>query len=192
MTLLILGIVVFFGVHSVRVFADDWRTQQIAARGERAWKGLYSLASAVGIVLLGLGFAQTRKAPIALWHPPEWTFPITSALVLVAFVLFAAAYVRGNRIKAKIGHPMSAGVKTWAFAHLLSNGNLGDVLLFGAFFIWSISAFTAARRRDRAAGTTYPVGPVSSDVKAVVAGIVAWIVFAFWLHGWLIGVLPFG
>jgi uncharacterized membrane protein len=191
MTLLIVGIVVFFGVHSVRIFADDWRTRQIAARGERSWKGLYSLASVVGIVLLGWGFAQTRKAPIALWHPPEWMFPLTSALVLVSFVLFAATYVRGNRIKAKIGHPMSAGVKTWAFAHLLSNGNLGDVLLFGAFFIWAIFAFAAARRRDRVAGTTYPVGPVSSDVKAIVAGVIAWLVFGLWLHGWLFGVRPF-
>jgi uncharacterized membrane protein len=191
MTLLILGIVVFFGVHSVRVFADAWRTRQIAARGERPWKGMYSLASAVGIVMLGWGYAQTRKAPVVLWSPPDWTYPITSALVLVSFVLFAAAYVRGNRIKAKIGHPMAAGVKTWAFAHLLSNGNLGDMLLFGAFFVWSIFAFAAARRRDRVAGTTYPVGPVASDVKTVVAGVVAWLIFGFWLHGWLIGVRPF-
>ena len=191
MPLLIAGIVIFFGTHSVRVFADDWRTRQIAARGERSWKGLYSLASAVGIVALGWGYAQTLKAPVAVWSPPGWTHPITSALVLIAFVLFAAAYVPGTRIKAKIGHPMAAGVKTWAFAHLLSNGNLGDVLLFGAFFIWSIFAFAAARRRDRAAGITYPAGPVSSDIKAVAAGLVAWLVFGFWLHGWLFGVRPF-
>ena len=190
MTLLVAGIVIFFGVHSVRIVADDWRTRQIAARGERAWKGLYSLASAVGIVALGWGYGRTLKAPVAVWNPPAWTHPITSAFVLVAFVLFAAAYVRGNRIKAKIGHPMAAGVKTWAFAHLLSNGSLGDELLFGAFFVWSILAFAAARRRDRAAGTTYAVGPVSSDIKTVAAGIVAWFVFGFWLHGWLFGVRP--
>ena len=191
MTLLVLGIVIFFGVHSVRVFADEWRSRQIAARGEQTWKMLYSIASVVGIVVLGWGFAQTRKAPIALWTPPHWTYPITAALVLVSFVLFAAAYVRGNRIKATIGHPQSAGVKTWAFAHLLSNGNLGDVLLFGAFFVWAILAFAAARKRDRIAGTTYPVGPVAKDVTTVVAGVVAWLVFGFWLHAWLFGVRPF-
>jgi uncharacterized membrane protein len=191
MTLLIIGIVLFFGVHSVRVFADDWRTQQIVARGERPWKGLYSIASAVGIVMVGYGYAQTRKAPIDLWTPPAWTYPITSVLVLVSFVLIAAAYVRGNRVKAKIGHPFTAGVETWAFAHLLSNGRLGDVVLFGTFFVWAIFVFAAARRRDRAAGTTYPVGPVSKDVIAVVAGVVAWGVFGFWLHGLLIGVRPF-
>jgi len=191
MTLLVLGIVIFFGVHSVRVFADEWRSRQIAARGEQTWKMLYSIASVVGIVVLGWGFAQTRKAPIALWTPPHWTYPITAALVLVSFVLFAAAYVRGNRIKARIGHPQSAGVKTWAFAHLLSNGNLGDVLLFGAFFVWAILAFAAARKRDRIAGTTYPVGPVAKDVTTVVAGVVAWLVFGFWLHAWLFGVRPF-
>jgi uncharacterized membrane protein len=191
MTLLILGIVIFFGVHSVRIFADEWRSTQIAVRGQQTWKMLYSIASVVGIVLLVWGFAQTRKVPIALWNPPHWTYPITSVLVLVSFVLFAAAYVPGNRIKARIGHPMSAGVKTWAFAHLLSNGNLGDVLLFGPFFVWAIFAFAAARKRDRITDTTYPVGPVSKDVTTVVAGIVAWVVFGFWLHAWLIGVRPF-
>lgn len=190
MTLLILGIVIFFGVHSVRVFADGWRTRFIAQRGERAWKGLYSVASLVGIVLVGYGYAQTRRAPIDIWTPPTWTYPITSALVLVAFVLFAAAYVKGNRIKAKVKQPFSAGVKTWAFAHLLSNGHLGDIVLFGTFLVWAIVVFVAAQKRDRAAGVVYPVGPASSDVKTVLAGLVAWAVFGFWLHGLLIGVRP--
>lgn len=191
MTVLIIGIVLFFGVHSVRIVADDWRTRQVAARGERAWKGLYSVASLAGIVLLVYGYAQTRKAPIDLWTPPAWTYPITSALVLLSFVLVAAAYVRGNRIKAKIGHPMVAGVKTWAFAHLLSNGRLGDVVFFGAFLVWAVFSFVAAKKRDRAAGTVYPVGPVAKDVITLVAGVVAWVVFAGWLHTWLIGVRPF-
>jgi uncharacterized membrane protein len=191
MTFLIVGIVLFFGVHSVRMVADEWRTRQIATRGERAWKGLYTLASAVGIVLLVYGYGQTRKAPVDLWTAPAWTYPITSALMLLSSVLIAAAYVRGNRIKAKIGHPMVVGVKTWAFAHLLSNGRLGDVLLFGAFLVWGVLVFVAARKRDRAAGTVYPVGPVSKDVITVVAGVVAWVVFAAGLHMWLIGVRPF-
>ena len=191
MTLFVIGIIVFFGVHSVRIFADDWRTRQITRLGERPWKGLYSLASLVGIVMLSWGYSLTRKAPIELWHPLPWTRPFTAVLVLLAFVLVAAAYVRGNRIKVKVGQPFSAGVMMWAFAHLLSNGALGDVVLFGAFFVWAIFAFSAAQRRDRAAAVVYPVGPVSKDVITVVAGVVAWAVFGFWLHGVLIGVRPF-
>jgi uncharacterized membrane protein len=190
MTLLLLGILMFFSVHSVRIVAEDWRARQIASRGVRTWRGIYSFASAVGIVLVVAGYVRTRRAPIEVWSPPEWTLPITSALVLVAFVLIAAAYVPGNRIKAKVGHPMTAGVKTWAFAHLLSNGTLGDMVLFGAFLVWAIFAFVEARRRDRVAGTTYRVGPPSKDVITVVAGAAAWFVFGFWLHGPLIGVRP--
>jgi uncharacterized membrane protein len=190
-TLLLAGIVIFFGVHSVRIFADDWRTRQIARLGALPWRGLYSFASAVGIVLVGYGYAQTRKAPIDVWTPPTWLYPVTSALVLVAFVLIAAAYVKGNRIKARVGQPFAAGVKTWAFAHLLSNGHLGDVILFGVFLVWGIAAYVSAQKRDRLAGVVYPVGPVAADVKTVVAGVVAWAVFGFWLHGILIGVKPF-
>jgi uncharacterized membrane protein len=189
MTLLIAGIVIFFGTHSVRIVADEWRTRRIAALGAGTWKAVYSIVSAIGLVMVGWGYAQSRRAPVDLWTPPEWLFPITSALVLVSFVLIAAAYVPGN--KAKVGHPMAAGVKTWAFAHLLSNGRLGDVLLFGAFFVWALFAFRAGRQRDRVAGTVYPVGPASKDVATVAGGIVAWVVFGFWLHGWLIGVKPF-
>lgn len=191
MTLLVLGLVLFLGVHSTRVFADGWRARQITARGERAYKGLYSIASAVGLVLMIWGYGQSRAAPIDLWQPPHLLYPVTSALTLVAFVLVTAAYVRGNRIKAKVGHPMVLGVKVWAFAHLLSNGRLGDVLLFGGFLVWAILSYRAARARDRAAGTVYPVGPRSRDVTTVLTGIVVWGVFAFALHGPLIGVRPF-
>jgi uncharacterized membrane protein len=191
MTVLLIGIVLFFGVHSVRIVAGDWRQRQMSRLGARAWKGIYSLASLVGIVMVGYGYAQTRRAPVDLWNPPAWLYPITSVLMLVAFVLIAAAYVRGNRIKAKVGQPFAAGVKTWAFAHLLSNGRLGDVILFGAFLVWAIAAYVAAQKRDRAAGVVYPIGPASADVKTVVAGLVGWVVFGFWLHALLIGVRPF-
>lgn len=191
MTVLLIGIVLFLGVHSVRIVADDWRTRQVSRLGARTWKGIYSLASLVGIVMVSVGYAQTRRAPVELWNPPAWLHPITSALVLVAFVLIAAAYVKGNRIKAKVGQPFAAGVKTWAFAHLLSNGRLGDVILFGAFLVWAIAAYVAAQKRDRAAAVIYPIGPVSADVKTVVAGAVVWAVFGFWLHALLIGVRPF-
>jgi uncharacterized membrane protein len=113
-------------------------------------------------------------------------------LNLAAFVLLAAAYVRGNTIKAKLGHPMVLGVKVWAFAHLLANGTLNAVVLFGAFLAWAIADFASARRRDRAAGVVYPAGALARDGITVAVGILAWGVFSFLLHGWLIGVRPFG
>jgi len=188
MTLLVLGLAIFLGSHSVRVFADGWRTARVKSMGEQKWKMVYSLVSIAGFVLVVIGYGQARAAGVALYAPPAWGRAGASLLTLVAFVLLAAASVKGTRIKAAVGHPMVAGVKVWAFAHLLANGNLADVVLFGAFLAWAVLDFVAARRRDRAAGTVYPVGPVSRDVIAVVAGLVAWAVFAMWLHGPLIGV----
>jgi uncharacterized membrane protein len=191
MTLLVVGLVLFLGVHSSRFLAADFRARQIAARGEGTWKAVYSIASAVGLVLVVYGYGQTRRAPVDLWTPPHFLYPVTSLLMVVAFVLITAAYVRGNHIKARLGHPMTLGVKTWAFAHLLSNGRLGDVVLFGAFLAWAVATYIHARKRDRAAGTVYPVGAVSKDVITVVVGIVVAAVFAKWLHAPLIGVQPF-
>ena len=121
-----------------------------------------------------------------------WTHYATAALTLLAFVLIAAAYVPGNRFKATIGHPMVAGVKTWALAHLLSAFTLAGVVLFASFFVWAILDFSASRRRDRAAGTTYPPGSTKGDALTCFAGFVAWMAFAFWLHRPLIGIAPFG
>jgi uncharacterized membrane protein len=111
--------------------------------------------------------------------------------MLLSFVLLAAAYVPGTRIRQVLGHPMVLGVKTWAFAHLIANGRLGDLVLFGAFLVWAIVLYAASRRRDRKAGTVRPRGSASRDALAVVIGIVAWAAFAFWLHAALIGVRPF-
>ena len=133
MTYLVLGLVLFLGVHSTRIFADDWRTRQIARLGEGAWKGLYSVASLAGFALLVWGYGQTRIDPVVVWDPPTWTRHLAALLMIPAFVLVVAAYVPGNRIKAAVGHPMVAGVKVWAIAHLLSNGRLGDIVLFGVF-----------------------------------------------------------
>ena len=192
MTLLIVGVILFFGVHSVRIFADSWRSAQIARIGEGPWKGLYALASIVGVVLLVWGFGRARAATVVLWSPPFWTHYVAAVLVLIAFVLVVAAYVPRTRIKSKLHHPMVLGVKVWAFAHLISNGTLADVVLFGSFLVWAIADFAASRRRDRIAGTVYPPGTATKDAVAVVVGVVAWAVFAFWLHGWWIGVKPLG
>ena len=192
MTFLILGLILFLGVHSLRIFADPWRTAQIARLGEGPWKSLYSLASIVGFVLLLWGFGRARASTVVLWIPPFWTHYVAAVLTLIAFVLITAAYVPGTRIKSWLHHPMVLGVKVWAFAHLISNGTLADVVLFGSFLVWAIADFASSRRRDRAAGTVYPAGTVGKDAVAVVVGVVAWAVFAFWLHGWLFRVRPLG
>ncbi len=192
MIVLILGLVIFFGAHSVRIYADGWREAQMARLGVNVWKGLFALVSLVGLTLIVVGFGQARSAPIVLWFAPVALRHLAGLITALSFVLVATAYIPGTRIKAKIGHPMVAGVKGWAFAHLLANGNLADVLLFGSFLAWGVSDFKSARSRDRAAGIVYPSGPWSRDLAAVVAGLLAWAVFAFWLHGWLFGVRPFG
>lgn len=192
MGMLILGLGLFLGVHSVRIVADGWRTRQLAALGEGVWKGGYALLSVVGFVLVCYGYGQSRHAPVVLWTPPLGLRHVTGLLMLVSLVLLAAAYVPRNRIKAKIGHPMVVGVKVWAFAHLLSNGNLGDVVLFGAFLVWSIASYLAARRRDRAQGMAYAAGTPGGTATAVGVGAAAWVVLALWLHAPLMGVRPFG
>ena len=160
--------------------------------GLNAWKGVYSIVSILGFVLIVWGYGVARGAPVILYSPPVWTKHVAALLTIPAFILLAAAYVPGTRIKRAVGHPMVAGVKSWALAHLLANGTLADVVLFGAFLVWAIADYIAARRRDRAAGTVYVVGPITRDATAVVVGLIAWAVFAFWLHGALIGVRPFG
>jgi uncharacterized membrane protein len=192
MTWLILGLLIFLGSHSVRIFAESWRGERVAAMGLNAWKGVYSIVSIAGFVLIVWGYGVARGAPVIVYSPPVWTKHLAALLTIPAFILLAAAYVPGTRIKRAVGHPMVAGVKAWAFAHLLANGTLADVVLFGAFLVWAIADYIAARRRDRAAGTVYVVGPITRDVAAVVVGLLAWAAFAFWLHAALIGVRPFG
>jgi uncharacterized membrane protein len=190
--LLVLGLVLFLGVHSVRIVGDRWRAAQIARIGEGAWKGLYSLAAAVGLGLIIWGYHLAQAQPVVLWVPPAWARYLGALLTVPAFILLAAAYVPRNRIKAAVGHPMVAAVKVWAFAHLLANGTLAAIVLFGAFLVWAVADFASARRRDRAAGTRYPPGAAPRDAVVLVVGLAAWALFAFLLHAWLIGVNPFG
>lgn len=191
MTALIAGLVLFLGVHSTRIFADGWRTATIAKLGELRWKGVYSLLSLAGFVLIVWGYGQARLDPTLLWIPPAWMRYLASLLMLPAFVLIVAGNMRGTRIKHAVGHPMVLGTKVWAFGHLIANGMLADIVLFGSFLVWAIADYTSSRRRDRAAGTVYPEGTASRDALAVVIGIVAWAVFGYWLHLPLIGVRPF-
>jgi uncharacterized membrane protein len=188
MTILIAGLLLFLGVHSVRIFADGWRSAQIARIGLNSWKGVYSLLSVAGLALIVWGYGMSHAAPPELWNPPTWMRYPASLLVLVAFILLAAAYIPRNRIKTAVGHPMMAGVNLWALAHLLTNARLGDVVLFGAFLAWAVLGFRAARQRDRASGTNATVGTWANTAIVLVIGVTAWVVFARYLHPWLIGV----
>ena len=189
MLILIAGLALFLGVHSARIVAEPARRRFIAERGENAWKGLYSIASLIGFVLIIVGYRAALET--YLWVPPAGLRHVTLLLTAVAFVLLAAAYVPGNRIRAAVGHPMVLGVKVWAFGHLLANGELASVVLFGAFLAWAVLDFVAARRRDRVEGVErVATGGLGADALTVGVGLVAWIAFAGWLHLWLIGVSP--
>jgi uncharacterized membrane protein len=193
MVTLVIGLVLFLGVHSVRIVADRWRTSMIASVGERTWKGVYTLVSIAGLVLIVVGFGMARQSPHAMWgEPAAGLRHLNDFLTLVAFVLLAAARVPRNQIKAKVHHPMVAGVAFWALGHLLANNMIRDVVLFGAFLAWALVDYWSSWKRDAMAGTVYPPGNVAGTAIAVVAGIVVWAVFAFLLHGPLIGVRPFG
>ena len=190
MGMLVLGLVLFLGAHSVRIFADNARTRAIARLGEMGWKGLYSVVSLIGFGLIIWGFAQARQQPVVLWSPPAMLKHLNSLFTLLAFVLLAAAYVPRNSIRARLHHPMVLGVKLWAFGHLLATATLADLVLFGAFLLWAVLDFRAARQRDRALGTVYAPGATGPTVLAVVVGAAAWAAFAFWLHAAWIGVAP--
>lgn len=205
MLLLVLGLVLFLGAHSMRIVADGWRASTIATIGEKPWKGAYSLVSLAGFVLIVVGFSLARQqGPHLLWPaPPVWTKHLAALLTLFAFILVAAAYVPGNAIKLAVRDPMVLGVAVWAFAHLLANNTGIDVLLFASFLAWAIADYLSAQKRRRAEGSTSaqssPHGTEgrkavsgARTVATIVAGAVAWAVFAFWLHGWWIGVRPFG
>jgi uncharacterized membrane protein len=188
-TLLVLGLVLFLGTHSFSM-ARGPRAAIIGRIGEGPFKGLYSLLSLAGIVLVSIGYGQYRASGyIPVWDPPVWTRHLALLLVLIAFICFVAAYLPG-RIKARLKHPMLAGVKIWALAHLLANGDLGSILLFGSFLVWAVLARISVKRRDVAAqhgGTAAPAG-WRNDILAVAIGTVVYLAFVFWLHPWLIGV----
>lgn len=189
---MIAGLVIFLGMHSVRIFADDWRARQIAARGEKVWKGVYTAASLVGLVLIVWGYGLAREAPVPVWDPPVWLRHL--ALILNAVAFFLAAQNAGpvGPVKARLGHPMVLAVKVWAIAHLISNGTLADIILFGSILAWAVADFSAARRRDRQAGTVRVAGPWRNDLVPGAVGLALWAAFVWSLHERLIGVSPIG
>jgi uncharacterized membrane protein len=188
MTPLVLGLLLFLGVHSIRIVAPAWREAQQARLGLVAWKGLYALASLAGFVLLVWGYGQARQQPVVLWQTPVGLRHLAVPLTLVAFVLLAASLVGRNAIQARLQHPLLIGIKVWAFAHLLANHTLADLLLFGSFLLWAVLAFRSARQRDRVEVTVAP----GRTAIAVAVGVAAWVGFAFWAHQAWIGVRPLG
>ena len=188
MTILILGLVVFLGIHSVRMLAGPFRDAQVAANPRR-WKGLYTLVSFVGLGLIIWGWILARPMAPQLYDPPTWGRHATLALVWIAFVLMPTANAPTGRIKATVRHPMLLGVIFWSAGHLLANGDQASAALFGAFLIWAVLDLISALRRGEPAPVV--VKP-RADVIAVVAGTALWAVFVFFLHRVLFGVSPLG
>jgi len=192
MTYLILGLIIFLGAHSVRIVSEDWYVRSRAHIGVASWNGIYSVVSLLGLGLIVWGFGLARQHPVQLWSPPLAMRHLGSLLTLISFVLLAAAYVPGNIIKERMGHPMVLGVKVWALAHLLANGNIAHVTLFGSFLLWAILDFNAAHRRDRTGDAHSAGGTAGATGITVALGVGAWVAVTLWLHGILIGVRPLG
>jgi len=183
---LVTGLVIFFGVHSIRIIAPGWRDGMLMRFGAGAWKGLYSVASLVGFVLIVGGYAAARLEPVVLYQPPFWLRHVMMLLMLPVFPLLLAAYLPG-RIKAAVKHPMLTATKAWALSHLLVNGTLADVLLFGGFLAWAVIDRISAGKRPQPATPAAPAS-IRNDVIAVVLGLVLYVAFAFWAHPRWIGV----
>jgi uncharacterized membrane protein len=190
MIILIVGLVLLLGPHFVRAAAPEWRRVTNARIGALRWRVIYSVVSIIGLILVIWGFGLARQNPVMLWSPPVWTRHIAITLNLIAFFLLGVYLVPAGKLRAWLGHPMLLAVKIWAVAHLLANGNLNDVVLFGSFLVWAVIDYAANRRRDRAEGTVRIGGPVTNDVIAVALGLVLWAAMLWRVHYWLIGVSP--
>lgn len=190
MTLLIVGLIVFLGIHSLNIVAPGQRLKLVNRLGPGTWKLSFSAISLIGLLLIIQGYSVARAQPVWIWFPPTGLSHLVILLTIPAFVLLAAAYVPANRIKAKLRHPMLAAVKIWAFSHLLANGSLADIIMFGSFLIWAIAGFAVLRRRDRVSGKSFPVGTLRADLITIAAGLLGWALFAMVLHTMLIGVSP--
>lgn len=192
MLTLFYGLVLFLGIHLLQVLAPGWRERRRAQWGELTYKGVYSVLSLIGLVLLVQGYGLARAEPVLLWQPPRGLLHLAWLLMWLAMVLLVAAYVPRNGIRRRLGHPMTLGVKVWALAHLLVNGHLADVLLFGSFLLWAVLVFRSARRRPPSAATPAPSSTLAT-LATVVVGTAVWALFLWGgLHAQWIGVDPLG
>lgn len=188
MTVLVVGLIVFLGIHSVSIVAPQFRNRMAASLGAGPWRGIYSLISLIGFVLIVWGYGLARREPVLLYSPPFWTHYVTAVLMLPVFPMIFAPYFPG-RIKATLKHPMLVGVKLWAVAHLISNGTLADVVLFGGFLVWAVADRISYKRRvPRPLHTAPPAA--RNDAIVVIVGLAIYVLFVLWLHQKWIGVAP--
>jgi len=191
MTTFLIGLVLFLAMHSAQALYPGARDAAIARIGALVWKGLYSVVSLLGFWLLVQGYGEARPTSELIWNPPAGLMHASALLNIVAFIFLAASGIPGNAIRARLGHPMTIGVKTWALAHLLANGDLVSMILFGAILVWAVLVFRAARRRQPAPGAAAATS-TAATLATVLVGAGAGIWFAFVGHAMLIGVAPFG
>lgn len=190
MAILILGLVIFLGLHSTRIVSESGREKAIARFGEGPWKGIYSALSAIGFILIVWGFARSRHAAPQLWTPPPGARHIAMLLMLVALILFASYLFKRSHITAAVHHPMLWAVLLWSLGHLIANGSAADLVLFGAFLVWSIADLASSYARDRRNGVVYPAPELGATAGAVIAGLVLYAVLLAGVHLWLFGVSP--
>jgi len=187
----IVGLVVFLGAH-VFVTMRDRRAALVARVGEWPYRGLFSVVSIVGILLVAYGFADYRAAGmIVVWYPPAWTRHIVVVLMWPASIVVTAAYIPGN-IKRVLKHPMLVGVKTWAFAHLCANGDLGGMILFGAVLVWAVYDRITLKHRADPGAPSIPMGGTKNDIIAIIIGTIVYLALGFVFHPIVIGVPAFG
>ena len=191
MGIFLVGLVLFLGVHSVSIVAPAWRQAQVARMGEGPWKAVYSVVSALGLGLLIYGYGVARHAPVVLYTPPAALRHLALLLMLPVFPLLLAPYLPG-RIKSATKHPMLLAVKFWATAHLLANGTLADVLLFGGFLAWAVLDRISLKRRPAGGAGTVPHAPSRpvNDLILIVVGLALYALFVLRAHQWLFGVSP--
>jgi uncharacterized membrane protein len=188
---MIAGLVLFLGVHTLTT-QRSLRARMIASTGDGTYKIIYSLVSAVGLALIVWGFAKYRATGwIDVWTPPVAMRHLTAALMLPAVILVVASYIRG-RIYTTLKHPMLTGVKLWAAAHLLANGDLGSIILFGSFLAWAVFDRISLKRRSDTGAPPIPVGGATNDLIAIAVGVIAYLALAFAFHPVVIGVPVFG
>jgi uncharacterized membrane protein len=190
MAILVIGLVIFLGLHSIRIFAEPVRAAAISRFGENAWKSAYSILSIVGFILIVWGFAQARYEAPALWTPPAGARHATILLMLISALLFAGYFFKRSHTAVLVHHPMVWSVAVFGLAHLIANGSAADVVLFGAFLVWALADLASAYARDRRDNVAYPSPAWGATVGAIATGFVLWVVIAFWLHYWLFGVAP--
>ncbi len=190
MTLLVLGLILFLGTHAISIANEPWRDRMHARFGEIGWKGIYSVVALIGFVLIIHGYGQARLDPVVIYNPPFWLRHVAMLLLVPVFPLLLATYLPG-RIKSATRHPMLVATKLWALAHLLANGTLADVLLFGGFLAWAVADRISLKRRQPRPLHTAPAGK-ANDIIAIIGGLAIYGAFVMFLHTWLIGVSPIG